>query len=167
MEGSRSLLTERRLRRFAKARNQFYHRVKNGVHDPLTFFHLVEELANIRSGHPFTAAELAAHLNDHKHMIFWDSVVVGRILNDLAENWAEANPGARFQPLVAIRRWSGREYMTNDFPEARAVLLNLLDDLAMLGEQTKDAQAAGKNPARLASPLNDCPSISLPLGATA
>lgn len=161
IEGSNALLTNRRVKAWSKARNQFYHRVKNGIRDPFTFFHLVEELADIRTGHPFTAAELAEHLNRHRPVFTWDPVTVGRILNDLVESWQEANPGVRFQPLVSIRRWSGREYMTQDFPESRAVLMDLLDDLVILGDKTGASRQQG--PA-LDSPLTRCPSVTLRLG---
>lgn len=159
MPASRPDFSERRTKRWARARNAFFHRVKNGIHDPLTFFQLVEELANVRPYQSFKAADLAAHLNERKNMFTWDPVVVGRILNDLVESWNEANPGERHQPLVAIRQWSGREYQTTDFPEARAVLAALLDDLVALGEQAKAQEATGRGPGRLTSPLTFCPSV--------
>jgi hypothetical protein len=157
--GARPLITASRLRRFAHCRSNFYHRAKNGIHDPISFFHMLDALGQIKPGKAFTAAVLAKHLNETRQLLRWDSVVVGRMLNDLIETWGEVNPGREFQPLTAVRRWSGREYTMTDFPEARAVLLAALEDLAKLGESACNAQDEGRRQDRLTSPLASLPSL--------
>ncbi|MEA2723033.1 MAG: hypothetical protein QOH59_804 [Gemmatimonadales bacterium] len=159
LAGVAELLTPRRLRKWASARNSFYHQVKNGIFDPLTMFHLVEELANTQPNEFFTAAELAEHLNRTKLMLRWDAVTVGRILNDLIESWREANPDRVAQPLVELRRSTGREYMTTSYPYAREVLLRLIDDLVVLGRAEKDREGKGEPSPRLTSPLASCRSL--------
>jgi hypothetical protein len=159
--GTRELLGERRLRRWSRARHHLFHRAKNGVHDPITYFHLVEELGNIRPWQPFTSGDLAKHLNDARDQLVWDPVVVGRVLNDLIDAWQEANPGERFQPLVCQRSWSGREYSMTDYPEARAALASTVDDLADKGTEFVAAHAEDHVP-RLESPLIDLPCMGTP-----
>lgn len=160
---TRGLLAERRLRKWASARNSLFYRAKNGIYDPITYFHLVEELASLQMNEHFTAGDLTDWLNEHKPVLFWDSVVVGRILNDLIDNFAEANPGQRFQPIVSTRFWNGRHYFLTGFPEARAALFNLIDDLAILGQRTMEEQGRGEYAPRTASPLLACPSLNLTL----
>lgn len=160
--GSHELLSERRLRRWSKARHRLYHRPKNGAHDPISFFHLTEELLHIHPGTPFTAANLAEYLNKVRTQLLWDPVVVGRILNDLIESWNEANPVPEAQPLAQSRHWSGRRYTTAAHPEARAVLAATIDDLARRGEAYRDTIDAGLIVKRLTSPLVGLASLLIP-----
>jgi hypothetical protein len=158
-EGVRPIITDRRLRRWSKARNKFYHRPKNGIHDPFTFFHLVEELANIQPARPFSARDLTDHLNHARPMLVWDAIAVGRILGDLIEQWGEANPGPRNQPLVGMRNWNGRLYQTTAFPEAARILLNTLDDLVAAGDKVLEAVTSGQRVPRTESPLTALPTM--------
>lgn len=158
--GARPVLTERRLRRWSHARNTFFHRAKSGVHDPITFFHLVEELAAIEPGRAFTAVELARHLDDVRPALSWDAVVVGRILNDLVASWHDLNPDFDHQPITVTRHWSGREYRVSDFLAARTALFELLDDLVALGQITLEGEARHLPPDRAWTPLGGCPSLA-------
>lgn len=157
--GAAAMVTERRTRRWSQTRRVAFHRVKNGIYDPYTFFHVVEELASLKPNQPFTSAEFAEYLNDNREYLYWDPVTVGRVLNDLRENFEEANRGERMQPIVAQRYWDGMFYEVTDHPEARAALLNLLDDLNDASQNLYEQEADGKAPARLTSPLASCPSL--------
>jgi hypothetical protein len=161
------LLAERRVRKWAASRGNIQHRVKNGVYDPISFFHLVDALASIQLNQRFTAGQLADHLNKAKTTFTWDAVTVGRILNDIVESCEEANPGRDHQPLEVFRTWAGREYMLTSFIPARAVLFNLLDDLAILGERTVEQEAKGKYSPKTTSPLAWCPSLAQEITALA
>jgi hypothetical protein len=163
VEGAMALVTARRTRRWNHARNTLFHRAKNGVYDAITFFYLVDELANLTPGQPFTAADLTDHLNRTTEALVWDAVTVGRILNDLIDTWNETNQSPLAQPLVVTRQWSGREYETTNHTDARIALLELLDDLAKLGERVKKAEALGTPPDRQVSPLVACPSVTTKL----
>jgi len=163
LPGGRTLITERRMRRWATAKNAFFHRVRNGIHDPFTFFHVTETLLTVLPRNRFSAAELADHLNETKPVLAWDAVTVGRVLNDIRDSFRDANNHERFQPIVSTRHWTGTQYEIADYPEARAGLIRLVDDLVQLGTQLREAEDQGEAPKRLASPLAACPSLMGPL----
>lgn len=108
---------------------------------------------------PFTARELAEHLNKNRPAFLWDAVTVGRILTDLIDQWNEANPGHENQPIRDRMTWAGRIYEMTDYPAARKVLTNLIEDLIYLGDKHVDAELEGQKVSRLESPLNQCASV--------
>lgn len=158
--GTKTIVTDRKMRAWTSARNKFTHRAKNGVYDPYTYFHLVEELSQLKPWQSFTASQFADWLNGTRPQFIWDAVTVGRILNDLRESWDESNPGARHQPLIVTRRWNGTYYETTDYASARAVLFALVEDLASVGEGVYTAEQEGRNLSRLVSPLSNCASLA-------
>ena len=134
IEATHALLGERRERLFTSSRTNLYHRTANGPFDPFTYFHLVNAIASVK---PY--AEFTAH--------------------NLADTWAEANGDKIFQPLVVRRTWQGKFYeLTADAP-ARAVLLNLIEDLSRHGKKILDGERAGEPWRKLVSPLQFCPSV--------
>ena len=157
--GSNELVTERRTKRWHQASAHYFHRTKNGVHDPYSFFHIAQALANIRPWQPFTAAELSEHLNQTVPAFIWDSVTVGRILADMIESFQEANGNPDAQPIKSMRHWNGTYYEMSEHPAARAAILNLVDDLLEVADSTRDSEARGIKPPRLTSPLLQCPSL--------
>lgn len=160
--GAIDRLHDRRLRRISAARNSFDHRARNGVHDPLTYFHIIDTLLNIAPGTRFTAAQLAERLNTTRPTFWWDAVTVGRTLGDLIDTFAEVNPGDDFQPLIAWRFPSARRYELTGRPQAHAALLNLFEDLIGIGRAVLDAEAKGEPPRRMTSPLAACASVYQP-----
>lgn len=143
-------ITERRLRQLEKRRKSVIHRPKNGIHDPITFYQLLDAILNIKIGQQFTSKQLADWLNEHRPQITWDAVTVGRVLNDICDSLEEVN-GAAQAGIVSMRDWSGRYWATTDSTEGRIALLNLLDDLYAVVQEAKTQ--------RLESPLNRCASI--------
>lgn len=165
IEGAATQLNDRRIRRWQQASATFIHRVPNGVYDPFSFFHLVDELSNLEPNRPFTAADLARWLNVQRPAFIWDAVTIGRMLNDLRDSFAEGLPGDDAQPLTSSRTWAGTRYSLGHGPLARARLYSLLDDLVALGTELHAAEArAGRQP-RLTSPLASCPSLTARLRA--
>jgi hypothetical protein len=152
------LFTRRRLQRWAQGHKKHFHRVKNGVNDPVTFYHVVQEILGIRPNEWFTAKALVDYLNYAKPMLVWDSVTVGRVLNDIYDTFVEVNGDERL-PLQRKRYSSGAHYALTPFPEARAALVNLLDDLDEASEKFVAAETNDAMPQRLTSPLAGCPSL--------
>lgn len=151
-------ITERRLRQLEKRRREVAHRPKNGIHDPITFYQLIDAVLNIKIGQQFTSKQLADWLNEQRPQLTWDPVTVGRVLNDICENLEETN-GVAEAGIASMRDYSGRYWMTTDSTEGRIALLNLLDDLYVLTQ--------GEQNGRLESPLNRCASILRPMAAMA
>lgn len=154
--GMKALASERRLRRVAHGRKEFFHRTKNGVYDPLTYFHILDALLELVPGRLFRTAEFVDYLDDTRPQLVWDTTTVGRVINDLAETFEEANKTAA---IDSARRWNGMIYAVSDQPEHRAAMIALLDDLYRLCETLIAAEAAGEAPKRLNSPLLQCPSV--------
>jgi len=149
-------LGTRRLRRIAHGRKEFFHRAKNGVYDPITYFHIVDELRQM-NGEPFRTRDFVEILNNSRPQLAWDTTTVGRILNDIAETLQEAN-GAVY--ISTARRWNGMIYAVTPNAEVRAALIHLLDDLMLLSERLVELERAGQAPSRLNSPLLACPSVA-------
>ena len=161
LAGMTSLLPIRKERKFQRGRVHFYHRVKNGVYDPISYYHALDGLLNVVPGRLFRTAELVEYLDEHHGHLKWDSTTLGRILNDMAESLFEAN-GRR--PITATRRWNGMCYLVSDHPEDRAAMVTLLEDLYDLCDEEITAEKAGEYPKRVESPLIRCPSIMARLG---
>ena len=157
--GSAALVTERQVRRATKGRTQFVHRAPNGCYDPYTFFHLVEALLSFAPYTPFTAGQFADWLNAERPAFVWDAITVGRILNDIKDNLAEANPDPTVLPISSMRDWSGVYYEMTDHPVGRAILFRLLNDLFEVCEGWRVTEDIGMHPKRLQSPLLACPSV--------
>lgn len=155
IDGMRSVTT-RRARRAASLNAKLYHRAKNGVYDPITYYHVLDALARLDSGQFFRTAELLNHLRVVKPQIVWDATSLGRIITDMAEALHEAHG---FTPIGYTKRWNGMTYDIIDHPKARSAILMLLDDLSILAEQTVAEELQGNYAKRLRSPLERCPSV--------
>lgn len=153
------LITPFRVRKWKDARERFIHRTPNYLNDPLTYFHVVRWLLQLKTWDPFTAKSLAHGLNQYETAFRWDPVTVGRILNDIIESAAMANEGEEFQPIRVKRLSTGHRYEVSHHPAARQVLANLLDDLVALGFQVMEAERQGETPSRQQSILAKCPSL--------
>lgn len=153
------LFTRRRLQRWSAGHERFFHRTKNGVNDPLTFYHVVHVLLTIRPNEWFTSRALVEYLVYTKPMLLWDAVTVGRVLGDLEDTFREVN-GAENPPIQSKRYWNGTHYALANNAEARTALVNLLDDLDRASEEFIAAEASTEGPPkRLISPLASCPSL--------
>ena len=156
LSGMKTLASERRLRRIAHGRKEFYHRTKNGVYDPLTYFHVLDGLLEIIPGTLFKTDVFVNFLRDTRPQLVWDVVTVGRVINDMAESLQEVNGRAA---ITSTRRWDGYHYAISEMPEDRTALIHLLDDLYKLCESLLEAEAEGRPPKRLNSPLQNCASV--------
>ena len=153
--GERSEISERRLRKMAHGRKEFFHRAKNGVYDPITYFHIVEALLTQGSG-AFRTRDLVERLTNSRPQLAWDATTVGRVLSDLSETLNEANGTVH---ISTARRWNGMLYAVTPNAETRAVLLRLIDDLMVLSEELVAAERENRAPSRMNSPLQRCPSV--------
>lgn len=147
---------ERRLRRIAHGRKEFYHRAKNGIYDPMTYFHVVDALIT-QGPETFRTRDFVYRLSENCPQLAWDTTTVGRVLNDIAETLFEAN-GRHY--LSTARRWNGMIYMVEPTPEGHAALVHLLDDLIEACKQLVELEKAGQAPQRINSPLLQCPSVA-------
>jgi hypothetical protein len=160
--GSAELVTDRRVRRITRGRNAFEHRAKNGINDPYTFFHLVENLLCIEPGFPFKASQFTTWLNEQDAPISWDAVTVGRVLNDILDNIADITAEGKL-PFSRLRDHSGVYYEIETSIQGRAILFRLLDDLYVICEEMRKDELAGEFSRRQDSPLLRCPSLMDPV----
>lgn len=156
--GMRTPVTSRRVRKIAQQNTQFIHRAKNGVYDPITFYHVVDTLLRLESGQEFRTSELLSHLTVTKPQIAWDATVVGRVMTDIAESLEEAYG---WTPIGYVKRWNGMTYDVLSGAEPRMALYRLLEDLTLLCEETVEQESRGIFEKRLNSPLNRCPSVAI------
>ena len=156
----RPIYTERRKRRMAHRRINLIHRVKNGVYDPLTYYHLIDFLMTVVPDQWYRAVDLTEYLNGYRPAFVWDTTTVGRILNDLVDTFLEMDDRLRFNPILRKRAWNGTHYAMTDFPEARTLMMGLLEDLGRLSEEYLTAEASEGAPKRLDSPLRQTPTTA-------
>lgn len=154
--GMKALASDRRLRKIASGRVHYFHRAKNGVYDPMTFFYVVNALLEVVPGTVWKTAAFVAHLQWTCDQLTWDAVTVGRVLADIAES---VNEKSGFKVLTPTRRWDGMYYDVNSNLETRAVLIRLLDDLIVLCDELREQESRGRAPVRLNTPLLKCPSL--------
>lgn len=148
----------RRVRRAVTYDNRFIHRDKNGINDPLTFYHILDLVMQMTPGTEFRTGDLLVQLRAFKDQLVWDATTVGRVLTDIAENLYEAHG---FKAIDFTKRWNGMFYVTSTEPRAQVVLFNLLEDLVLLCEEEVRAELAGRRPKRLRSPMESCPSLAV------
>lgn len=160
--GVRGMVTARVIRKSTHADLHFYHRVKNGVFDPLTFYHLLDAVMRIQPGQIFRTADLLPYLAECKPQLVWDAITVGRVLNDIALALAEAYG---VSPITVARRWNGNCYEVQGAAEFRSMLHRLLEDLRELGEEVLATERQGRFEKRITSPIERCTSVMDPLGA--
>lgn len=158
IDGLAPRLTERRLREVKRERRRYVHRTKNGVYDPMTFYHIIDALLEQAPDEMFRTLELIEYLNESRQQLSWDATTVGRVINDMAESLNEKNAT---HPIAAIRRWNGTHYSVSARLEDRIAMENLMEDLAVLCEEEIEAELRGEFPKRITSPLSRCASLAV------
>lgn len=156
--GAKDQFSDRTMRRWTHTRQIAVHRPKNGTGDPITYFHIIETVASMAPGSVFRAAELTDWLNAERPQLFWDSITVGKILNDVIESWRMLHRENEV-PLWTGLSYRGKRYTVNDHPMARAILRRSLDDLVPLVERLVEEESRGIRTSRWDSPLLECPSM--------
>lgn len=152
------MVSTRRQREIISHRNRFIHKMKNGIYDPMTFYHVLDALLDLLPDQFFRTADLIEYLNASRPQIVWDSTTVGRVVTDMAESLSEAN---RSKPIEWARRWNGQNYQVSSRPEDRKAMENLLDDLAILCEAEVEGEQGGAFVKRVQTPMSACPSVVL------
>lgn len=153
-----SLVPTQKVRKIQGARKRLFHQTRNGVNDPVTFFHVLDTLMDTRPGQVWRTNHFMKYLRERVPSISWDPVTVGRVLNDMAESLSDAYG---FKAIGTTRRFDGIWYDVSSEPEARAALERLLEDLLILSEQELEQEHAGKVLSRQSSPMGSCPSLAL------
>lgn len=156
--GNAAIVTAKRMRAIKEGRAEFYHRPKNGIYDPVTFYHILDAVLEMEPARFFRTGEFI-ETELQNHMMAWDSTTVGRVLTDMAESLHDANAT---WPIIAARRWNGMTYAVSRDLEDRAALENLLEDLGQLCEALIAEEKEGITPRRLESPLYSCNSVRAP-----
>lgn len=149
----------RRVRKLRSNRRSLVPRPANGIHDPITFYHVLDALLGLIPGETFRAVDFVEYLRTSRTSMIWDPTTVGRVINDIAESLELANAS---RPIEVFRRWDGANYMMSDRLEDRIAMENLLDDLEILSRETLQGAAEGRRQKRLESPMRTCPSVTLP-----
>jgi hypothetical protein len=152
----RTLVTDRDVRQHSADETALTHRPKNGVYDPITFYHMADLIAQLSPEVEFRSAELLPILAAHKPQLVWDATTVGRVMADMAESLADAY---EVRPIRTHRQWDGMRYVISSHPVARAGLVRLVKDLRRLAEQVVEEELAGQPPKRTETPLLSCPSL--------
>lgn len=162
IDGVRNDVPARRVRKVATYDRLFIHRPKNGVYDPITYYHVLDILMRVTPGVEFRTAEFVKQLKMSKPQLSWDTTSVGRILTDIAESTFEAHG---FTILHATRRWDGTTFDISGHPIARKALFNLMEDIVRLCQDTIEKELEGVVEKRLNSPLLQCPSVMTMAGS--
>ena len=149
-------VSTRRKRAIVSGRLNHIHLTKNGVYDPLSYYHVVDALLDVGAGLSFSSRELIDFMGARRVGLVWDPVTVGRIVNDVIETLNEVNGDCLF---TAVRRWNGMRYTQVEGRESRVALNNLLADLDRLCEAELASERAGDFPKRINSPLSACASV--------
>lgn len=155
--GIRHLVSATDVRQHARDEETLVHRPKNGVYDPVTYYHLVDFVTQMAPDTAVRSAELKTALQSEKPQFVWDSTTVGRIMSDVAEELAGSFAPNR--PIRAIKQWNGMTYQISSAPEDRAMLINLVKDLRILAADAITRELLGEVHKRTQSPLVGCPSL--------
>lgn len=148
-------------RNIKAARLNLYHQHRNGVYDPVTYYHVLDGLMQIVPGTIFRSKDFVAELNDKCPMMSWDPTTVGRVISDIAE----ATFNAYEWKLIGLnRKANGMSFDISGHPEARVILENLLTDLRRLSEAVIEEERFQQKPAkRWRSPLDECATVMNPV----
>lgn len=154
--GMRQVASDRRLRKMAHGRVNYFHKTKNGCYDPITYYHVVAALMEIVPGSDFWTRDFVLLLQTTRPLLVWDVNTVGRILADIRDNLNETYSP---KPIDSAPRWNGMMYRTGSSLQSRVALVRLLEDLTPVVEAFMRAEERGEPPKRLNSPLLECPSV--------
>lgn len=134
------------------------YRVPNGQYDPMTYLYVLDALVNIEPSIELRASKLAEWLNRTQVQLRWDAVTVGKVLSDLCEAF-EDKLGAKNGLLERGKDYRGTFYLIHSSPEVVKLLVALREDLMKATDEEMAALSRGYHPARLVSPLLECPSV--------
>lgn len=152
------ILGTRRLRRLRSQRRKIRHIVSNGIHDPITHFHILDALLQTLPGQFFRTRDVVEYLEKRVPEMSWDPRTVGRVIYDMSESM-EMKFG--WKVIGATRRWDGSWFDITSHPEGRAAMESLLEDLGIMSERLIEQERNREAPVRLNSPLNDCPTLRI------
>lgn len=96
----------RRMQRWAADRRNLFYPTPNGYNDPLSVAFVLDALVRMPKDHAFRAKTLTELLAREYPAVVWDSVIVGRILAELADEAAQ--DGNNDPARVVLRR--GHDY---------------------------------------------------------
>ena len=155
-----TIITTPRVRRWVSGQRRYFHRPRNGAHDPMTQFHVLMAIMDLKPDERFTARELTLKLQISNDYFSWDAVTVGRILMDFIGAIELAyGTDTKSRPIIATRRWNGNGYYISSIPETREILARLADDLCDACDDVITEEARGRRVSRLSSPLGSLPSL--------
>lgn len=154
-------MQERTSRALGRGKRILFHRVKNGIHDPLTHFFVLDAVLHAKPDEYFQSVLLTKWLKANNQNLAWDTVTVGRVLSDIAESLKDACPDPERPPIIISRRWNGRYFAVSSLPVNRVMLHNLVVDLLALSEALITEEANGVETSRLSSPMLACPTVAL------
>ena len=135
IEGRTGLFTERRIRKLRQRNKNLVRVPKNGLYDPMCYYHLMDILCQTRHFEEFDAKELTEILNKHKPMFRWDVRTVGRIISDIWESLEMASPAGQC-PIRRVNHSNHIYYSIQRYGHTDTMLLDTLLDLGDLCETT-------------------------------
>ena len=143
--------------RWAASGNWTY-RVPNGQYDPMTYMFVLDAVVNIDPSIELRSGKLAEALNQRRQQLRWDAVTVGKVLSDLCDAFGDVL-GAKLGLLERSKDQRGTFYLIRRTPEVARVFTALREELMRATELEMAALSRGEHPARLVSPLLECPSV--------
>jgi hypothetical protein len=146
------------VRRLKSARKNLRHLTRNGVYDPITHFHVLDNLLDIAGGDSFRTRDLLPYLRVRAPNLVWDAVTVGRVITDMAEALHDA---LGYKAIGVTRRFDGMWFDMSGNTEARFAMEHLLEDLRRLSVEEMQQEAEGHFPKRMSSPMERCPTVML------
>lgn len=111
--------------------------------DPVVYALMVDALMRMEHDHTITSKELANFLDQYYPAFIWNTVMVGRMLANLAEASKVPNEGS---PAIEGKRDSNRWfYRVRTDPRSWRWLGHMRDKLGKLAEQTLAREAVERN----------------------
>jgi hypothetical protein len=131
----------------------------NGIYDPLTYLHVLDTLANIDPDIELRANNLVVFLDSAFENWVFDNITVGKVLAELWEYIEEKMGGKGLGLLEAGNDYKGRFYRIHHNMDTARMYQALRRDLVRLVEIEMAQRKRGEKPARLETPLLECPSV--------
>lgn len=141
-----------------EASTHWTYRTPNGQFDPLTYLHILDEIANIDPDIELRAKNLAQWLNEVRDQFIWDPVTVGKVVSDLCDAFEDVL-GEKNGLLERGKDTRGAFYRIHHVEDTAKVYYGLREDLMRLVEVEMAAQTNRQRSQRLVSPLLECPSV--------
>lgn len=148
-----------RPKRRMQAQSHWGYRAVNGVYDPLTYLHVLDVVAGIDPDIELRTKNLVKFLNEERPQFYWDTITVGRVLNDIREYFEDKLGGKGLGLLEHGQDYKGAFYRIHINEDTVRLFHKARVELAALAEIERTLRDRGEPTKRLMSPLQEVPSL--------